>query len=54
MRRSERRIFRTFTQRTDGQMEFFRWNIAAMLVGLALDFLIGDPEGWPHPVIFIG
>ena len=35
-------------------MEFFRWNIAAMLVGLMLDFLIGDPEGWPHPVIFIG
>lgn len=35
-------------------MEFFKWNIAAMLAGLALDFCIGDPEGWPHPVIFIG
>ena len=35
-------------------MNFWRMNIAAMLVGLALDFLIGDPEGWPHPVILIG
>lgn len=35
-------------------MSFFKWNIAAMLVGLMLDLLIGDPEGWPHPVIWIG
>ncbi len=35
-------------------VSFFRMNIAAMLAGLALDFLIGDPEGWPHPVIWIG
>ncbi len=33
---------------------FFRWNIAAMLAGFAMDLLIGDPEGWPHPVIWIG
>ena len=25
-----------------------------MLVGFLLDLLIGDPEGWPHPVIWIG
>lgn len=35
-------------------MTFFQWNIAAMLVGFVLDLLIGDPEGWPHPVIWIG
>ena len=35
-------------------MNFWRMNIAAMLVGLMLDLLIGDPEGWPHPVIWIG
>ncbi len=29
-------------------------HVAAMLAGLALDFLIGDPEGWPHPVVWIG
>ncbi len=35
-------------------MTFFGWNIAAMLAGFLLDLLIGDPEGWPHPVIWIG
>lgn len=35
-------------------MEFFVLNIGAMLAGLVLDFLIGDPEGWPHPVIWMG
>ena len=35
-------------------MNFWQMNIAAMLAGLALDLLIGDPEGWPHPVILIG
>lgn len=25
-----------------------------MLAGFLLDLLIGDPEGWPHPVIWIG
>ena len=35
-------------------MAFFRMNAAAMLAGFVLDLLIGDPEGWPHPVIWIG
>ncbi len=35
-------------------MTFFQMNIAAMLAGFALDLLLGDPEGWPHPVIWIG
>lgn len=25
-----------------------------MLAGFLLDLIIGDPEGWPHPVIWIG
>ena len=35
-------------------MAFLKMNIAAMLIGFVLDLLIGDPEGWPHPVIWIG
>lgn len=35
-------------------VNYLRMNIVAMLVGLAMDFIIGDPEGWPHPVIWIG
>ena len=35
-------------------MSFFERNIAALLIGLILDLCIGDPEGWPHPVIWIG
>ena len=35
-------------------MNFFERNIAALLIGLILDLCIGDPEGWPHPVIWIG
>ena len=35
-------------------MTFLKWNIAAMLVGFVLDLIIGDPEGWTHPVIWIG
>lgn len=35
-------------------MSFFEMNIAALLVGFVLDLMIGDPEGWTHPVIWIG
>ena len=35
-------------------MIFFEMNIAALLVGFVLDLIIGDPEGWTHPVIWIG
>ncbi len=30
------------------------WNTAALLLGVALDALLGDPQGWPHLVIFFG
>ena len=35
-------------------MGFVEMNIAAMLVGYGLDLIIGDPDGWTHPVIWIG
>ena len=35
-------------------MNAFQLHVAAMLAGLALDFLIGDPEWFPHPVRLIG
>ena len=35
-------------------MNYFRFNALALMIGFVLDLLIGDPEGWPHPVIFIG
>lgn len=35
-------------------MIFFKWNITALLIGFILDLLIGDPEKWQHPVIWIG
>jgi len=35
-------------------MSFFEMNIAAILAGFLLDLIIGDPEGWTHPVIWIG
>jgi len=35
-------------------MILIRYNAIAMIAGLILDLLIGDPQGWPHPVIWIG
>ena len=35
-------------------MGFIEMNIAALMVGFLLDLIIGDPEGWTHPVIWIG
>jgi len=35
-------------------MGFAEMNIAALLVGFVLDLIVGDPEGWTHPVIWIG
>lgn len=26
----------------------------AIITGLILDFILGDPQGWPHPIRFIG
>jgi len=32
----------------------FHMHVCALLIGFGLDLLIGDPEGWPHPVIWMG
>ena len=31
-----------------------KFHLMAFIVGFLLDLLIGDPHGWPHPVIWIG
>lgn len=28
--------------------------LAAIICGFILDLILGDPQGWPHPVIFLG
>ena len=35
-------------------MSFFEMNALALVIGFGMDLIIGDPEGWPHPVIWIG
>lgn len=35
-------------------MKYFEFNAIALAIGFVLDLVIGDPEGWPHPVIWIG
>lgn len=35
-------------------MNFLSMHIAALLVGFVVDLCIGDPEGWPHPVVWMG
>ena len=31
-----------------------RWSLFALLIGFVMDLLIGDPHGFPHPVVLIG
>ena len=35
-------------------MELFKCTTIALFVGVILDFILGDPHGWWHPVIGIG
>ena len=30
------------------------WSLAAVIIGFGIDLIIGDPHGFPHPVILIG
>ena len=30
------------------------WSLYALILGFCLDLVIGDPQGFPHPVMFIG
>lgn len=31
-----------------------KWSLAALLIGFVIDLIVGDPHGWPHPVVGIG
>ena len=31
-----------------------KWSLLALLIGFAIDLAVGDPHGFPHPVILIG
>lgn len=35
-------------------MEYMRYTTIALALGIVLDFLLGDPRGWRHPVMAIG
>ena len=30
------------------------WSLAALVIGFGIDLLVGDPHGFPHPVVLIG
>ena len=30
------------------------WSLYAVLIGFGIDLILGDPHGFPHPVILIG
>ena len=30
------------------------WSLAALVIGFCIDLLVGDPHGFPHPVVLIG
>ncbi len=30
------------------------WSLWALSIGFGIDLLVGDPQGWPHPVVAIG
>jgi len=30
------------------------WSLAALIIGFGIDLVVGDPHGFPHPVILIG
>ena len=31
-----------------------KWSLLALLIGFVIDFFVGDPHGFPHPIILIG
>lgn len=35
-------------------MSIITWSLPAMIIGFLIDMVLGDPHGFPHPVIFIG
>lgn len=35
-------------------MYYFGYSTIALFLGILIDLMIGDPQGWPHPVMAIG
>ena len=31
-----------------------KWSLMALVIGFIIDFFVGDPHGFPHPIILIG
>lgn len=31
-----------------------KWSLAALIIGFGIDLIVGDPHGFPHPVVLIG
>ena len=31
-----------------------KWSLAALILGFGIDLVVGDPHGFPHPVVLIG
>ena len=31
-----------------------KWSFYALILGFCIDLLLGDPHGFPHPVVLIG
>ncbi len=31
-----------------------KWSLLALVIGFVIDFFVGDPHGFPHPIILIG
>ena len=31
-----------------------KWSLCALMIGFGMDLILGDPQGYPHPVILIG
>lgn len=31
-----------------------KWSLAALAIGFCIDLIVGDPHGFPHPVVLIG
>ncbi len=31
-----------------------KWSLLAMIIGFGIDLIVGDPQGFPHPVVLMG
>ena len=31
-----------------------KWSLLALVIGFIIDYFLGDPQGFPHPIVLIG